>query len=331
MVNARTLYLFSDQIFLFNIRITSSDYTVLVQDPPKDAFNPDEWRDFFSQFASKQVTAVTIALNNETLLRKLINRRRHRDNLRIMLPKRTDMDDEDALQVAVAELVRERDLEGKGIVGIILDCTILPILRIFDMFLPAEALLEKSLTLTEEIKDLLNEKYEVTKVFVTFEDEEGQRAALTALSVGKIDVYLNSKSKVPPSTLFRDRVLTVTETAEANAIRWLDLSASTFKMASMRVINVLVTCGIVAIAGLAIAGIRREVGAWLAGPVVSVLNTLIPQVVKILMLFEPHHTEGTFQSSLYMKITLFRWVNTALLAKMITPWTSTLGAYRSNM
>lgn len=302
-----------------------------MQDPPADAFDPDEWRDFFTQFAAKQVTAVTIALNNEALLYKLINRRRHRDNLRIMLPKRTDMDDDDALQVAVAEFVRERDQERKGIIARILECTILPILRVFNMFLPAEALVEKSLTLTEEIKQMLNDKYDVTKVFVTFETEEGQRAALTALSVGKIDVMMNMTTNVPPSTLFRDRVLTVTEAAEANAIRWLNLSASTIKITIMRLVTLAITCGVVAICGLAVARTRQNVGAGLAGPLVTIFNTLIPLVVKILMIFEPHHTEGVFQASLYMKITLFRWANTALLAKMITPWTSTLGASRSNM
>lgn len=44
----------------------------------------------------------------------------------------------------------------------------------------------------------------------------------------------------------------------------------------------------------------------------TIFNSVIPIVVKILMLFERHQTEGGFQSSLYLKITLFRWVNTAI-------------------
>lgn len=313
------------------IRITSSDYTVLVQNPPPDAFDPDEWRDFFSQFALKQVTTVTIALNNEKLLRKLIQRRRHRNNLKMMLPKNTNMDDESSLQVAVAQLVKEREQEGRNCFAKMLDCLIFPLLRMLGMFLPPEQLLQRSSELTEDIKDLLNDKYDVIKVFVTFETEEGQRAALAALSVGKIDVYTNNVSKIAPGTLFRDQVLIVTETAEASAVRWLDLSASNMKIATRRAMTLLLSVCIVGFCGWLVAEVRFNLGARFAGTLVSVLNTIIPMIVKILMIFEPHHTEGEFQSSLFTKITMFRWTNTALLAKMITPWTSTLGADSSNM
>jgi hypothetical protein len=46
----------------------------MVDNPPRDALDPDEWRDFFEQFTpdDDQVTAVTIALNNEEMVRRLI-------------------------------------------------------------------------------------------------------------------------------------------------------------------------------------------------------------------------------------------------------------------
>jgi len=37
-----------------------------------------------------------------------------------------------------------------------------------------------------------------------------------------------------------------------------------------------------------------------------------------------HFSEGSFQTSLYLKITLFRWINTAILTKIITPFTQTV-------
>ena len=291
-----------------------------------DACDPDEWHSFFSQFATKQVTAVTIALDNDILLRRLIARRKHRHYLKLMLPKGTNMEDENELQIAVAELVRERELEGISRTDKLLGCTVLPILRILDFFLPPETMLDKIQKLTDEIKELQSKKYNVTKVFVTYETEEGQRTALESLSVGKIDVMMNNPSRLPPSALFRGlRILTVTETAEASAVRWLDLSASTLKITVMRIITLLATAVVVGIAGSIVGLVRYNMGAQWAAPLVAVLNTLIPLVVKIIMLFEPHHTEGNFQASLYTKITLFRWFNTALLAKIITPWPSTLG------
>jgi Cytosolic domain of 10TM putative phosphate transporter len=316
---------------LYCARITSSDYTVAVNNPPKDAFNADEWRNFFSQFTSNQVTAVTIALNNRKLLEKLIQRRRHLNNLRVILPKGTDMDDENALQIAVAELVREREQEKVDCFMYILQVTlILPIIRVaLGWFLTPATLLEKSLRLTKEIKELQTEKYDVVKVFVTFEDEEGQRAALSSLSVTRLDIINNMTHRV--GTVFNGQVLSVSETAEPNAIRWLDLQASPVKMNVMRLVNLGITTGVVTIAGVVVARVRQELGASFAGPLITILNTVVPIGLKILMIFEPHHTEGSFQSSLYMKITLFRWVNTAILIKMITSWTSTLGYSPSNL
>lgn len=55
-----------------------------------------------------------------------------------------------------------------------------------------------------------------------------------------------------------------------------------------------------------LARYNSSIGAWAAAPLVSVFNAIIPFVVKILMIFEPHGTEGSFQTALYMKITLFR-------------------------
>lgn len=52
---------------------TTKDYSVEVQNPPKLARDPDEYRDFFSKFG--EVKVVTVALNNRKLLKKLSKRR----------------------------------------------------------------------------------------------------------------------------------------------------------------------------------------------------------------------------------------------------------------
>ena len=258
------------------------------------------------------------------MVKKLIARRIHRNNLRLMLPKGTDMDDEDAVRTAVAQLVQDRDSEPQGCITKIFGCTVLPILRLINMLLPAETLVDRVFQLTEEIKVLQAEKYDVTKVFVTFETEEGQRAALEALAIGRLDVMMNNKNAIAPSALFKDTILKIGEPSEPSAVRWLDLSASTMKKGTIRFLNVGITILLIALTGYIVAQARSSLGAWAAAPLISISNTLIPLIVKILMIFEPHGTEGSFQAALYLKITLFRWVNTAFLIKILTPWTSTL-------
>jgi hypothetical protein len=305
-------------------RLTSTDYSLVVKNPPADAYDPEEWRDYFTQFAEKQVTAVTIALDNDILLRKLIDRRIHMNNLKRMLPKGTDMEDEDVVRSAVAHLILERESEPKGCITQLLQTLVFPILNLLGKFLPPQVLVDKSFGLREEIRELQKRKYNVVNVYVTFETEEGQRAALASLAVSKIDLMTNNKAGSAPSTIFHDRILKVDEPTEPSAVRWLDLSASTFRKLFTRILNMGILVLLVGFSGFIVARTRESIGPAFSGPLISILNSIIPQIVKLLMIFERHSTEGSFQVSLYLKITLFRWVNTAILTQFITPFTSTV-------
>jgi hypothetical protein len=53
--------------------LTASDFSVQVDKPPADATDPDEWKEFFSQFGP--VGYVTVVLHNSELLHKLQQRR----------------------------------------------------------------------------------------------------------------------------------------------------------------------------------------------------------------------------------------------------------------
>jgi hypothetical protein len=297
-------------------KVTTTDYTIAVKNPPPDAVNVDEWRDFFQTYADKQVTCITIALNNEQLIRKLITRRIFRNQLRVKLPKGLDLDDEDALRVAVDQFTREKAEEEHGCIGRMLESCVFPLLRKVNMFLEPETLVDKVVNLTAEIIELQMEKYDATEVYVTFETEEGQRAALSALTAGKINSALNNTHSMSPGCVFKDRVLKVTEPPEPSAVRWLDLSAGTTKKILMRMLTFFLTTGIIAFASFTIAKARSGVGVFFSGPLTTIWNSVIPLFIKTLMVVEPHADEGSFQASLYLKITIFRWTLSAILAQV---------------
>lgn len=296
----------------------------MVKNPPPDAYDPEMWRDYFSQFAEKQVTAVTVALDNDVLLRKLIARRINVDLLRKQLPKGTDMEDEDLVRSAVAHLILEKESEPKGCITRLLYGLVFPILNLVNMFLPPQVLVDKAFRLREEIQELQKHTYNVTQVYVTFETEEGQRAALASLAVSRLDLLMNNKAGSAPSAIFHGRILKVEEPTEPSAVRWLDLSAASTRKLFMRGLNLVITIGMIFVSGYFVSKTRERFGPGVAGPFISILNSIIPMIVKLLMIFERHSTEGSFQVSLYMKITLFRWVNTAILTQFITPFTSTV-------
>ena len=137
---------------------TATDYSVVVNNPPPDAYDCDEWRDFFTQFADKQVVAVTVALDNHELLRKLLNRRIYRNKLKAVLPKNLDLDDEDLVREEASRILKEQEGERKGIVDCLFRCTLLPILRLMDIALAPDVLVDRIFQLTDGIKEHLKEK-----------------------------------------------------------------------------------------------------------------------------------------------------------------------------
>jgi hypothetical protein len=180
-----TLYQRKREMLFDESKQTATDYSVVVNNPPPNAYSCEEWREFFAQFADKQVVGVTVALNNHQLLSKLINRRVLRNRLKAILPKNFDIDDEDLVREEASKILKEQEGERKGILDLIYGCTLLPILRLMNISLPPDVLVDKIFDLTEEIKELLTKTYEVTKVFVTFETEMGQRNCLEAMSTSK--------------------------------------------------------------------------------------------------------------------------------------------------
>ncbi len=75
-------------------------------------------------------------------------------------------------------------------------------------------------------------------------------------------------------------------------------------------------CAVVLVAF--IVNICRDIDAVFASMVIAGFNVAFPLFAKMMTNFEAHPSEGAKQSSLYLKIALFRWVNTAIVITIIT-------------
>jgi hypothetical protein len=78
--------------------------------------------------------------------------------------------------------------------------------------------------------------------------------------------------------------------------------------------------GVIAVLIWKLHGVRP---VW-AALAIAVANIVFPQLAKLLTLTESHASESSKQTSLYFKITFFRWVNTAIIITVITVRTSSL-------
>jgi hypothetical protein len=77
---------------------------------------------------------------------------------------------------------------------------------------------ERIKSITEEIRELQRQEYKATSVFVTFETQEGQRSALTALNASELEIATNTAQHISSNALFCGRVLRVEEASDPNAV-----------------------------------------------------------------------------------------------------------------
>jgi hypothetical protein len=277
-------FIFSHYLRMREIRfdegkLTITDYSIVIGNPPHDASNPDDWRDFFEQFTpdnEDQVKIVTIALNNEELIRKLIQRRILRRKLREILREGVDLNDDASVQIEIVRYNLERAEEKVGLLG-----------RLYVK--SPEKLMSKINALTEEIKEMQQKRYGVSKVFVTFETEVTQRTSLKAWTVGRLDVYWNNTKRMVPG-LFQGKVLDVKEPCKPNGVGWLDLSAGQLTKLKGSILTLTLTCGILGAAIVGITSARSAIGPSLAGPLTCICNVLIPHIIKFMRKLETHST-----------------------------------------
>lgn len=328
-----TWYQSKRQIIADEDKITASDYSIWVSNPPPDAYDPDEWRDFFEQYAESKergISGVTVLISNELFLKQLLIQRLLRKELQKWLPDFHDFENKEAVLAACKERQVEVDNESISFSRLIW-LAARPFAKPFKRLCSPIEVYEKILETSKMIVEMKAQDYGVADVVVTFETEEGQRNALKSLSTGKLDVRCNKVDNMTPSDLFKGRVLDVREPAEPSAIRYLDLNTNGLKTFIQSMITLAITIGLVIGGGVLVHLTRKGTTPFVAGLLTSTLNMLVPLIIKLLMLIEKHQNEDNRQKSLYLKVTLFRWVNTAITVKFVTPVTHTLGADKTDL
>jgi len=298
---------------------TAQDYSISITNPPKDAKDPEEWRNFFKNnfpdCDGMHVTSCTVAVDNDRLLDCLTRRRELLKNLKLALPDVKDVKDVEKLSELSDKIMNESNI----------------IQRTLAKMFGVPAMYKQLVQLNTEIKELASKEYPVTSVFVMFETEKAQRHVLEKLTVSKHNVnrnHINALSN--PNYLFRGKhVLDVDEAEEPSTIRWRELHLTKTDFLIKLFSTAIVFGLILAFAHVVYVLDQGKNGDSRAALAIAISNTAFPQVAKLLSKFERHSREEHFQVWLYAKIALFRWVNTALVISFITPFTFTVLPGRS--
>jgi len=315
--------------------LSASDYTIQIDNPPQESvqtsplpYNPKDpnvWKSFFEQFG--HVVYVTIALNNSELCEALAKRRclLQRAGYSYMYSSSADEDilkpidsDQEYVQGSLSHSGHHHHHQQQHHQHFALPGPDSAIAR------SNPKLYQKIVKVTEECQRLVQKSYDISAVFVTFDTERAQRAALKALRVGQVYVASNDTSVLPPQHVFQNSlVLDVMECVEPSAVRWQDLDETFLVKCKERFVTLLLSLMLIA-AGFALVQEAFYHSVNTAAIVITLLNIIVPHIFKAINKLESHQTEDSYQASLYAKICIFRWVNTAVVTLLIKPSTATL-------
>ena len=176
---------------------TAQDYSIVIENPPGDATDPGEWRDFFRDGWGAHVTACTVAVNNDLLVRSLVERREKLRTIEMLIEPGASMDTLTLAGIAAREERQRRfwsSIKAFLVPGV-------------------PELFARITVLNAKVQGLAQQDYPATNVFVTFETEKAQREVLSTLNFGSLDVKRNNTKLVEnPRHLFRgEKILKVTE------------------------------------------------------------------------------------------------------------------------
>ena len=276
---------------------TAQDYSIVIKNPPSDATNPEEWKSFFeNKFGrNNHVTCCTVAKDNHTLLKELVRRREILQKIKWKLPQGTSLDEASLTMNAY-------DLEQRQTIFQRIKAVVVPdIIVLFKQLVRINSKVKKFAS--------IDVTFPATRVFITFETESAQRHILKHLSVGSKRILKSEKLNIDDNYLFRaNKALHVKEADEPSTIRWHDLSDDHW----MRIIKFMLTTyawsvGMILVAF--IVTICRNKSAQFSAYAIAFFNGIFPEFAKILANYESHGSEDKLESSLYVKIAAFRWIN----------------------
>ena len=283
--------------------VTDICFYLIQKNPPKkeSSNDPEVWKVWFESTFDVEVAGVTVALDNEKLIKALVRRRQLICRMQEMMPHIEDFDID--------------DLESN--LG---ECEIVPRWRqVLCRAATPESVYLSILKEDSIIADLSNETYTAASIFVTFQEQAQQQKVLDHLILPKL-----RQKMLEQKYIFDDVILQVVEPAEPSAIRWHDLHTSNCVRVVQVFFTTLMSFGLI-VGGAFVIVNARKISPELAALAITCFNLITPTVVRLMTrLFESHPDESSASASVYVKITALRWTNTAIVTTFITPFTFSL-------
>jgi len=289
------------------------DYSIVIRNPPVNATNPEEWKNFFEEnFGSDvHVTCCTVAIGNDKLVEALVQRRELLQRIERIVPDHESLPQREDYVIEMANLIQN---ERNVLFRLCAAC---------GLYKGVPEYCKLLVRLNGKILYLASKDYPATNIFITFETEASQKQMLSKLMVAHISAGKNRKKDIEEvNHLFRKQhALHVEEAMEPSSIRWIDLNTTTlYQFNSM--LAIMIISGLIIVLAAVAVKFCFEQGIIIGAIGVAFSNLVFPVVANALTNYETHKSEETKQISFYTKILIFSWVNTAAVTTIITPLAS---------
>ncbi len=275
---------------------SAQDYSLVVENPPADASDPDEWYDFFSRFGV--VRYVTVNRENTALLKLLLEKRLI---LRQFPAAARDLLDQRAAAIAAF------DVDG------------------FDQIMwyfgiganSQEYLLRKLAKVNDALSAAVKQSYEVCSIYITFETESEKVRCTELLNIER-SLWNHLKSRVVPERRFRGHhVLQVEESSEPDNISWLNAGITDHERAVRISASYALSAAVLYCCFLLVTSQSDPTSLVI---VISILDNILPSVFAVITGLEGTVDEDDRQNSYMIKLYAARMLTAVLFPFMDTPW-----------
>lgn len=309
---------------------TASDYAVVVKDPDADAWDPDEWYGFFSQFG--QVKLVTVAVDNHTLLSALAHKRYMVEMLKM------ESTDTSATQRAL-KIAKYGPPPTPPAVW---KCC----LQWFTFYRDLEYWTHELYHYRQYLHTLLKTQKDtgnrVWSVFVMFETEDAQRKCLRETTAGLCATVCDSTHTSMPEYLrFRGtNILRVEEPTEPSSVQWKYVGVGHGKRLVQQIVSVGIVVGLIVgvyhfmkflkavyVLDPSISVDERRKNLFILAYALTFTDMFGCKVLFYAHYFEHHQSKEREQLSYLNKLLVFRAFNSAVIIYLLMDFVDVLAPY----
>jgi hypothetical protein len=301
---------------------TAQDYSVIVQDPDADAKDPEEWRQFFSQFGD--VFMVTVCLGNGPLLRLLEKKHAIERQMDIHGQKDKKREAKQRASYVLSGGGNSSSYFNHAVYNF--DESMLSWLLRWFLGMDKRPLHVVHAELTDDISVMVNSQNcsLVSKVIIIFSSESAQRKCLAAMSVGLVPAWLDWKDQVRPEHLFRNRnLLQVEEAPEPSDLIYENLHITTLRSLWAQSRTWALTISINGAVFYMLQEIDNYGYTLVAALLIPTFSDIIASVLEVLVRLEGHHTKSGMEVSYFTKLQASRWFITCFCFWFIYDFTET--------